>query len=111
MRDIEHADTAADRQVLGLHALVLHRHLPAGERDELRARGFVPIVQGRVAKLGSGGRSHITQGIVAPAGLGPDTAVAETLTILEERRDVDLVVANLERGALAVVHRDLSPAR
>src|SRR5689334_6132002 len=37
-------------------------------------------------------------------------AVGERSTVLKERRDIDLVVADLERGALVVVHRDVPVA-
>ena len=40
----------ANRPVLGDDALVLHGHLPAGERHHPRARGDVPLVERRAAK-------------------------------------------------------------
>ena len=48
VRDVEDPGVRADSLVLGDHALVLHGHLPAGERDHARAEGDVPAVQGRL---------------------------------------------------------------
>ena len=47
VRDVEDAGVGAHGAVLGDHALVLHRHLPAGERNEPRAGGDVPVVERR----------------------------------------------------------------
>ena len=47
VRDVEDAGVGAHRLVLLDHALVLDRHLPAGERDHARAEGDVTVVQGR----------------------------------------------------------------
>ena len=47
VRDVEDAGVGPDRLVLGDHALVLHRHLPAGERHEPRAGFDVLLVEGR----------------------------------------------------------------
>ena len=44
VRDVEHPRVSADREVLGLDALVLDRHLPARETDQLRPRGTVALV-------------------------------------------------------------------
>ena len=40
MRDVEEAGALPHRLVLGLYALVLHRHLPAGEGHEAGAQGL-----------------------------------------------------------------------
>ena len=50
VRDVEDAGVGADRAVLGDHALVLDRHLPAGERHHARAGGDVAVVERRPAK-------------------------------------------------------------
>ena len=50
VRDVEDAGVRAHRLVLRDHALVLDRHLPAGERDHARAERDVPIVEGRSAQ-------------------------------------------------------------
>ena len=50
VRDVEDAGVGPHRPVLGDHALVLHRHLPAGERDEPPAGLDVLVVEGRAAK-------------------------------------------------------------
>src|SRR5829696_134903 len=39
------------------------------------------------------------------------TSAKPARSVLEERRDVDLVVRDLQRGALAIVHRHVAPAR
>ena len=48
----------AHAHVLGDHALVLHGHLPAGERDHSRSRCDVPLVEGRPAQGGAHGRDN-----------------------------------------------------
>ena len=46
----------ASTEWLGAHALVLHGHLPAGERDDAGAGRLVTLVQGGAAEgLGGGG--------------------------------------------------------
>ena len=45
VRDVEHAGARPDREVLVADAGVLDRHLPAGERDQLRAGGGVAVVE------------------------------------------------------------------
>ena len=50
VRDVEDAGVAAHGAVLGDHALVLHGHLPAGERDQPRAERDVPLVERRSAQ-------------------------------------------------------------
>ena len=45
VRDVEDPGVPADGEVLGPDAPVLDGHLPAGERDELRAGGDVAVVQ------------------------------------------------------------------
>ena len=45
--DVEDAAVAPDGEMLGDHALVLHGHLPAGERHHARAERDVAIVQRR----------------------------------------------------------------
>ena len=59
VRDVEHAGVGPHGAVLVDDAGVLHRHLPARERDHLRAELDVPVVERRVEKrLGHGhGRS------------------------------------------------------
>ena len=58
VRDVEDAGAGAHRDVLVPDARVLDRHLPAGERDELRARRDVAVVErGPAEGLGRGG-SH-----------------------------------------------------
>ncbi len=52
--DVERAGVAAHGEVLGDHALVLDRHLPAGERDHPRAGRDVALEERRPAK----GRAH-----------------------------------------------------
>ena len=47
MRDVEDAAVAPHREVLRDHALVLHRHLPAGEGNQACAEGDMPVEQGR----------------------------------------------------------------
>ena len=47
VRDVEDARVRAHRLVLRDHALVLDRHLPAGERDHARAECDVAVVEGR----------------------------------------------------------------
>ena len=49
VRDVEHADAGPHRDVLLADAGVLDRHLPAGERNQLRAGGRVAVVQGSAA--------------------------------------------------------------
>ena len=50
VRDVEDAGIRPHGPVLGDHALVLDRHLPAGERNDPRARRDVPLVQRRPAE-------------------------------------------------------------
>ena len=50
VRDVEDAGVRPDGPVLGDDALVLHGHLPAGERHHPRAELDVPVVQRRVQK-------------------------------------------------------------
>ena len=50
VRDIEHAGVVANGAMLRDYALVLHRHLPAGEGDHARAEHRVRIVQRRSLK-------------------------------------------------------------
>ena len=50
VRDVEDPARLAHRQVLLADALVLDRHLPAGELHELRAGGLVALEQGRAAQ-------------------------------------------------------------
>ena len=59
VRDVEDARVGPHRPVLGDDALVLHGHLPAGERHHPRPQLDVPIVERRVEeRLGHGqGRS------------------------------------------------------
>ena len=59
VRDVEDAGIGPHRAVLRDHALVLHGHLPAGERHHPRAELDVPVVERRVQeRLGHGhGRS------------------------------------------------------
>ena len=45
--DVEHAAVGTDGPVLGDDALVLHGHLPAGERNEARPGGDVTLVERR----------------------------------------------------------------
>src|SRR4029453_5878040 len=45
VRDVEDPGGGADRLVLGDHALVLHGHLPAGERHHARIQRAVPLVE------------------------------------------------------------------
>ena len=47
MRDVEDAAVAPDGAVLRDDALVLHRHLPAGERHHARAGGDMALVERR----------------------------------------------------------------
>jgi hypothetical protein len=64
--DVEHAAALAHRLVLGGDAgRVLHRHLEAGERDELGAEGAVPVVERRAPERRGGRR-----GGVAVEGVG-----------------------------------------
>src|SRR5205085_7965225 len=63
-------------------------------------------------------RSNRTWIVCRPCGvtalqrfsLGRVAEPAKCSTILKERRDVDLVVADLQRGALVLVHRDVAVA-
>ena len=55
VRDVEEPGALADGDVLLADALVLHRHLPAGERHELRSRRRVTGVKRRGSKGVSGG--------------------------------------------------------
>ena len=48
VRDVEDAGIRPHRAVLGDDALVLHGHLPAGERHHARSELDVPIVQRRI---------------------------------------------------------------
>jgi len=50
VRHVERARAGAHRDVLGDHALVLHRHLPAGERDHPCAERNVRVVEWRLPK-------------------------------------------------------------
>ena len=43
VRDVEDTAVGAHGAMLGDHAVVLHRHLPAGERDHARAQRHVPL--------------------------------------------------------------------
>ena len=45
VRDVEHAGVRAHRQVLLPHPLVLHRHLPAGERHQPPALQLMLLVE------------------------------------------------------------------
>ena len=47
VRDVEDAGVGPHGHVLLDHALVLHRHLPAGERDEACPGGDVLVVERR----------------------------------------------------------------
>jgi hypothetical protein len=55
VRDVEEPGRPADRPVLLAHALVLHGHLPAGERHEAPAEPHVLVVEGRSLQ-GRGGQ-------------------------------------------------------
>jgi hypothetical protein len=56
VRDVEDARLAAHGEMLGANAVgVLDRHLPAGERHELRARAHMRVEQGRALE---GRRGH-----------------------------------------------------
>src|SRR5579862_5845186 len=50
VRDVEDTGVGANRLVLRDHALVLHGHLPAGERHHPRPEGDVTVVQRRAAQ-------------------------------------------------------------
>ncbi len=50
VRDVEDAGIGPHRAVLGDHALVLHGHLPAGERNHSRSERDMPSVERRVEK-------------------------------------------------------------
>ena len=63
VRDVEDAGVAADGPVLGDHALVLHGHLPARERDHARAERDVAIVERRPAE-----RLHPAAMLTPPGG-------------------------------------------
>ena len=62
MRDVEDAGSLADGLMLGDDALVLERHLPAGEGSEARAERLVAIGQREATKPAAGG--------IGPAVLG-----------------------------------------
>jgi len=47
VRDVEHAAVLAHSSVLRDHSLVLHGHLPAGERHQARAERDVALVERR----------------------------------------------------------------
>ena len=66
MRDVEDAAVIPHREVLGDHALVLHRHLPAGEGDQPRAEGDVPVVERRAQQ-----RLHRALMLKAPGSTAP----------------------------------------
>jgi hypothetical protein len=58
VRDVEDAAVGPHRPVLRDHALVLHGHLPAGERNHASAGGDVPLVERR-AKEGLRHRARL----------------------------------------------------
>jgi hypothetical protein len=51
--DVEHPDGGPDGHMLGLDALVLDGHLPAGEVDQLGSSGNVVVVQRRAPHRGA----------------------------------------------------------
>src|SRR5205823_4874944 len=58
VRDVEEAGLRAHRDVLLADALVLHRHLPAGEGHELRAEGAMALEKrGTTKSLRGGGHA------------------------------------------------------
>ena len=69
--DVEDPDVAADGQVLLADALVLDRHLPAGERHQPRPGRDVTLVQrGALQGLGGGGHrpAEASNGAGEPGG-------------------------------------------
>ncbi len=58
VRDVEYAGTAADCEMLLPDSLVLDRHLPAGERDQLRTGSDMPLVQRGAPEGALGGEGH-----------------------------------------------------
>src|SRR5262249_44817673 len=58
VRDVEHADGRAHREMLLANPGVLDRHLPAGERHEPRSGGDVTVMQGRALQRLSLGGDH-----------------------------------------------------
>ena len=63
VRDVEHPGLRAHVHVLGADALVLHRHLPAGERHELGPGPLVAVEQGRAAEGVRCGRQRPAEAI------------------------------------------------
>ena len=57
--DVEDAGVGAHRHVLLADPLVLHRHLPAGERHDARPGRLVAVVQRRAAEGVGGGRQAV----------------------------------------------------
>ncbi len=104
---------------------VLDRHLPAGELHQLRAGREVALVQRRASQCAAsaaegpiraaGRRRHgapAPETRAAAAGdsnedaatvLGSASGDSRRAALAQERRDVDVVVGDLERGALAIV--------
>jgi hypothetical protein len=74
VRDVEQARARAHGHVLGANALVLHRHLPAGERHEPRAECRVAIVKSSTTKRFGGGGQDAAR---LPAGRGRNPATRD----------------------------------
>src|SRR5207247_7898564 len=67
--DVEDATVAPDRLVLGDHAFVLNRHLPARERNHPRAESDMPVVEWRAEKRLGHGQTMLTSARKVPLRL------------------------------------------
>ena len=72
--DVEHTRAGAHGHVLLAHSLVLHRHLPAGERHQPGAGRLVAVEQGGAAERIGGGR-HVRGGYPRRLGQRPRRTV------------------------------------
>ena len=73
VRDVEDAGVGAHGAVLLDHALVLHGHLPAGERHHARAERDVPVVERRPQKRLRHAETILVSALPRPADPRPKT--------------------------------------
>ena len=72
VRDVERARARANREMLRDHPLVLHGHLPPGERHEARARRDVAVEERRPTERRVHGRETTARGQLRRARIPTD---------------------------------------